>query len=135
MRRDSGLWKGTVTVDDGYQTPYSCTAEMDISHNDQDLIIHHIANTCFAYGSKWHTGRFELFGSSVWKNGRNVGSAHHDGSGSLELDELTMDERYPHAATTVRISWRRSGIGLDFTEQAYSGGRVVRTTGWLKKIR
>lgn len=135
MRADSGLWRGTVTVEEDFQRSYSCTLELEITHTNEDLILHRISNSCFAYSSSWRAGKFELFGNTVWKSGRVVGSVGDDGSGSLELDSLTMDERYPFPANSVRLLWNRTGIGLSFTEEAFFAGRTVRTSGWLTKVR
>lgn len=133
--RDTGLWRGTVVVRDELRAPYTCEVEIDLTHTDDTLAIHHLLTSCNAYSSKWHPGTFELLGSSAWKNGRNIGWAREDGSANLELDDNTADERFPMPSNRVILSWVRVGEGIEFTQETYYAGRIQRSTGLLRKTR
>jgi len=135
LKRDSGLWRGTVVVRDEMRNPYTCELEVDISHTDRDLILHHMLTSCKAYSAKWHPGTYEVHGESVWKNGRSVGTALPDGTVSLELNDQVADDRYPMPASRVIVSWMRVGEGLEFTEEAYFAGRIQRSSGLLRRVR
>jgi hypothetical protein len=135
LKRDAGLWRGTVVVRDEVRGNSLCDLEVDITHSSEHLMIHHVAVSCDGFRAKWHPGNYEIHAGAIWKNGRAVGWEHNDGSVTLELNDFTMDSRYPFPAHRVVLSWSLAGDSLDYREDSYFAGRVQSTSGWLRKVR
>jgi hypothetical protein len=132
---DTGTWRGTAVNRDDFREPYTCNMETKLTHTDDEVILHHIVADCGAYRGVWHPGKFEVHGTTVWKNGRAVGWAKDDGSVTLDINDPAgmFDERYPYPASRVVISWVRVNGRLEYTEEAHFAGRVQRTHGWLSR--
>lgn len=133
MIGDSGVWSGSAVSRDGVYESYSCNVEVDITHTEEYVTLHHVATDCGRYAGRWQAGTFEIHGTTVWRNGKPVGWARDDGSVTLDIDDPSkfLDQRYP--ATRLVISWMRVGDSLEYTEEAYFAGRVQKTNGWLRR--
>jgi len=135
MLEDSGTWRGTAVNRDDFREPYTCDMELELTHSDDQIILHHVAANCGSYRGVWHPGSFEVHGSTIFKNGKAVGWARDDGSATIDVDDPSryFDERYPYPASRVVISWVKVGERMEYTEEAYFAGRVQRTNGWLTR--
>jgi len=136
IKRDSGLWQGTVVVreDDG-RPNYTCQVELNLTHTDETVTVHHLLTSCEAFASKWHGDTYEVHGTSLFYNGRDIGWVRDDGSATLELRDYEMTQRFPTLADKVLLSWTRVGDSLEFTEEVTFAGRMKRSSGWLRKVR
>ncbi len=133
--QDSGLWRGAAIYQDELHIPVACEMEVEITHSTEEIILHTLASDCGDQASRWRPGGFELDGSSVWRNGRIIGTASSSGSARIDLDAETVDEIYPFLAKRVTLSWARSGDRLQFSEEAEFKGRRRSVTGWLSRVR
>ncbi len=136
FKPDSGLWSGNVEVQNEGLRSHDCNLEVDITHTDDHITLHHVSNRCYYYSSKWHGGTFEVRGTGVWKRDRLVGWAQADGTVTLQLDESVIDDRFPFPAQRMVVSWNRVGGQLRYSEDAYTDLRRVHSaSGWLSKSR
>ncbi len=135
MIGDSGVWSGSAVSRDGFRESYSCNVEVDITHTEEYVTLHHVATDCGTYAGRWHAGTFEIHGGTVWRNGKAVGWARDDGSVTLDITDPSkfLDNRYPYPASRLMISWMRVGESLEYTEEAHFPGRVQKTNGWLRR--
>lgn len=132
---DSGVWKGAAVIRDSVRGPKNCSIEVDITHNESLLALHHVNTNCEGYATNWRAGTFEVHGDTLWRNGKLVGSAKYTGEVELMLEDPYMDERYPYPARTVRVAWARNGEYLEYTEEAYFAGRTQTLHAWLRRYR
>lgn len=135
FHEDSGVWRGSVLRTDGSGPSKYCDLEVDIAHSDQKVVVHSLTTNCDSYSLRWRPGTYEVFGETIWRQGRPVGWARANGSASLEISDYAgmADERYPLGAHKVVLSWHRTGASLEFTEEAHFHDRVQRTSGWLRR--
>jgi hypothetical protein len=136
IKRDSGVWQGTVVVreDDG-RPDTTCQMEINLTHTDETVTIHHLYTACEAFASRWQGDTYEVHGMSLFYNGRDVGWVRGDGSVTMELRDYEMTQRFPTLADKVMLSWTRVGDSLEFTEEVTFAGRKKRSSGWLRKMR
>ena len=135
LKQDSGLWKGTVLVREGDGRPaYQCDVELQITHTDQNVTLHHVRNVCPHFTSKWHGDTFEVHNQSLIYRGQDVGWARPNGDVTLELREFQMRDRFPILADRVVLSWKRTGMSLEFSEEVTFAGRTKLSSGWLRKV-
>ena len=130
---DTGNWRGTGVYRDGIHAPVTCNLKLDLTHTDEYVRIHQIGSDCAFKSAYWQAGTFDLHGTSLWKNGRIVGSATSNGAVTIDLLDPLVDDRYPFPAQKVTLSWTRVGSYLEYTEETYFDGKVQRTHGWLRK--
>jgi hypothetical protein len=136
VKRDSGLWQGTVVVrDDEGGAPETCQVELDLTHTDEAVTVHSLRTSCEHFSSRWEGDTYDIQGNSLYYDGRDVGWVREDGSAIVELKQDQMRDRFPILADRVVLSWMRVDGRLEFTQEVYFAGRVTRSTGWLQRLR
>ncbi len=135
VQRDSGLWRGTVKVREEGRTVRECDVELNLTHTNETMTIHHLHTGCDAYGARWEGESFEVHERSLFLRGREVGWVTLDGTAELALQRYDLGESYPLLADELRLSWQRKGEGLGFTEEVTYAGRKRYSTGTLWRVQ
>lgn len=135
LSRDSGLWRGTVTVEDGYRFTEQCQVEVEITRSSETLILHSVAMECPRYSYTWGVGAYDVFGGGIWKYGQRIGDLDPDGEVELDLSSGVVDEPLPMAFRSVRLRWKRMGSELQFWQEGEGFGRRTEAKGWLQRKR
>lgn len=135
LSRDSGVWRGEVSVDDGYTFSEQCQLEVEITRSSDTLILHSMNLGCPRYSYSWRVGAFDLFGGGIWKYGQRLGEVDPDGEVDLSLHSAVVDEPLPMAYRSIRLRWRRVGSELQIWQESEGLGRPGTVKGWLRRKR